>query len=490
MKKIITIFALMSLGVASQAQQTYNFTQIFANKYIYSPAYAGQSENLKGFFHYRNQMVGFKGAPESMLFTLDKALPILRLGFGLQAYNDKINIIARNGAMMSLSYNLPLATDQALRFGLGVGFVTNGVDQGRIQATDPSEVTAFSNIRSVTSFNSDFGLTYSRKQLDVAFSASNLFNRSTVSDNRNIPFTQVPVYSLLVKHKFVVSQTVNFEPWAVARTAQGLPVTANLAALFRWKEILMAGLTYDINSNVGATMGLQYDDLYFGYNYGYPTNILNTLSGGIHEISVGFTFKSRKLKTPEASFAGPNSDSAGTYINQPRIKNNRNNDNNNYYNGGVQRVAADTTYHVIMFKEGEDIEALRKLFMGDHKLYVESKERQSITVDETKLDELERIESVKGLKDHADAFFTLFPNGKADIVIAAHKTVEQAKAYQKQIKRVSNLNTFLVKSKGGEFFYVVTNQVYSFKEANAEIKKIKKLGLENYIFGNIWLFGE
>jgi type IX secretion system PorP/SprF family membrane protein len=488
MKKYIYSGLISLCALVAQAQQTANFTQIFNNQYLFSPAYAGQSSETKAFFHYRNQMLGFKGAPEIMMFTIDKAIPVLKTGLGLQLFKDKTNVYNRSGANLSLNYQLPVATDQKLRFGMSFGAANTSIDLNQIVG----DVNEFNGIRSITSFNADMGLTYSRKQLDIAFAATNVFNMKSFSEYSDLKYIQNPVYALLAKTQVAINQDFKFEPWAVVKTSQGLPFQASLMAIFKYRNLLSGGLTYDSKSSVGATVGISYDDFSFGYNYGYPTSILSTISGGIHEVSVGFTFRSRKPKTVDGTFIPENPDSL-VYVKYPekQVKENKSN-NGKGVNVTVQNNVAksDTTYHVIVFPEGEDMESLKKMFMGDHKTYLESSEKASITVDETKLDELERIEGVKGLKDHTDAFFTLFPNGKADIVIAAHKTIEHAKAYQKSLKRFAKLNTFLVKSKGEQFYYVVTNQVYSFKEANAEIKKLKKLGLENYIYGNIWLFGE
>lgn len=488
MKKYIYSGLLSLCALVAQAQQTANFTQIFNNPYLYSPAYAGQTSETKAFFHYRNQMLGFKGAPEIMMFTIDKAIPVIKTGIGLQLFKDKTNIYSRSGANISLNYQLPLATDQKIRFGMSFGAANTSIDLSQVVG----DVNDFNGIRSITSYNSDMGLTYSYKKYDVALAASNLFNMNALSQYSDLKYIQNPVYSLLLKTQYRVNADINFEPWVVLKTAQGLPLQASLATIFKYRNLIAAGLTYDSKSSVGATVGITYDDFSFGYNYGYPTSILSTISGGIHEVSVGFTFRSRKPKTVDGAYVPANPDSL-IYVQYPekQVKENKSG-NGKGVNVTVQNNVSksDTTYHVIVFQEGEDMESLKKMFMGDHKTYIESTEKASITVDETKLDELERIEGVKGFKDHPDAFFTLFPNGKADIVIAAHKTIEHAKAYQKSLKRFAKLNTFLVKSKGEQFYYVVTNQVYSFKEANAEIKKLKKLGLENYIYGNIWLFGE
>lgn len=482
MKKYIytSLISLFTLSVS--AQQTSNYSQIYNNQYLFSPAYAGQTSETKAYFHYRNQMLGFKGAPESMMFTIDKAIPVIKTGIGFQLFRDNTNIFSRKGANLSLNYQLPIATNQKLRFGMSFGAASTSLDMNLVVGT----ADEFSAVRAITSFNSDAGLTYSYKRLDVGLAATNLFNMNQFSDYSNLKYLQNPVYSLLLKTQADLNPDFKFEPWLIVRTSQGLPFQGSAAAIFKWKNLISAGLNYDSRSSVGATAGITYDDFSFGYNYGYPTSILSTVSGGIHEVSVGFTFRSRKPKTVDGAFIPENPDSL-IYVKYPQKNTEQKNTQNYNYN---QTPKTDTTYHVIVFKEGDDLEKLKKLFMNDYQSFKESKDANAGTIDETRLAELEQIEMSKGTKDHELAFNTLFPNGKADIIIAAHKTIDQAKAYQKQIKRVANLNTHLVRSKGEQFYYVVTSQVFSFKEANAEIKKIKRLGLENYIYGNIWLFNE
>jgi len=480
MKKIIYTGLL---GLASQlvvAQQTFNFNQYFNNPYLFSSAYAGRSENPSIWLHHRNQMLGVKGAPTTSLVTVDRALPDFKIGMGLQAYVDNSNIFQRTGATASFSYNLPIANEQYLRFGLGAGVVSNAINYNYVQATDISEIQAFYNIKPVMSFNSDFGLVYVRKQLDVAIAGSNLFNKQAYGDKTQLSYVQKPVYSLLAKYKFPINENWTISPWLNAKTSQGLPITGNLTVLLNWKDKFYAGPTYDARSAVGAAVGIKYNDYKFGYNYGYPTGILAKVSAGIHEISLSFTFRHT------------NSDLADTMKLQPRVRNNssRNGNANVVVNNNLAQK--DTTVHIVVFKNengqeasGVNVDALKKILMGD-KLTIEPKITNG-KIDEKNLERLAAIEKEKGKTGHPEAFNTIYPFGKADVVIAAFLKFENAKALQKAAQR-HGLQTSIIKN--DFMFYNSTKEVTGFVEALEEVNRLKKLNLPDLIYGSIWLYGK
>ena len=106
MKKYLYTSLVCLLALSVNAQQTSNYSQIYTNQYLYSPAYAGQSSETKAFFHYRNQMLGFKGAPESMMFTIDKAIPVIKTGIGFQLFKDNTNVLFQGSDCIFIMFSM------------------------------------------------------------------------------------------------------------------------------------------------------------------------------------------------------------------------------------------------------------------------------------------------------------------------------------------------------------------------------------------------
>ena len=60
-----------------------------------------------------------------------------------------------------------------------------------------------------------------------------------------------------------------------------------------YRNKIWAGITYGIKSNIGLNAGIKYDMFTMGYVYEYALSQLATISGGGHEILVGYNFGKR-----------------------------------------------------------------------------------------------------------------------------------------------------------------------------------------------------
>jgi hypothetical protein len=116
---------------------------------------------------------------------------------------------------------------------------------------------------------------------------------------------------------------------------------------------------------------------------------------------------------------------------------------------------------------GVDVDAFKKILLGD-KLTIEPKITNG-KIDEKNLERLAAIEKEKGKTGHPEAFNTIYPFGKADVVIAAFLKFENAKALQKAAQR-HGLQTSIIKN--DFMFYNSTKEVTGFVEALEEVNKI------------------
>src|SRR3954465_7707739 len=108
MKKLFTKIAIAVAGFTgvAVAQQDPQFTQFMYNKLIYNPGYAGTSGAICGVAQFRQQWVGFAGAPQSIAIAGDMPLSGIPLGIGLTVMNDKIGPANTVFARLAGSYNI------------------------------------------------------------------------------------------------------------------------------------------------------------------------------------------------------------------------------------------------------------------------------------------------------------------------------------------------------------------------------------------------
>ena len=292
MKKIITLSIVLGITLVSFGQQIPKFTAVQANPYLINPAYAGFKDSTKFFLHYRNEMLGVRGGPNSALVSIDGHFKESNVGLGLNAFKDRVNIIDRDGFNLSYSYKLKMVNNQKLIFGLSAGAVHNSIAMSQIVAENPNELMMFNNYKPTTGFNADLGLVYGIQNLEVGFSVANLLNRSTFGKN-DFSFEQKQTYFISGMYHFNITTELISRTSVVFRGSQGMPMRFDANAVVSYKDKMWAGFTYGLNSNAGISAGVNYENFSFGYIYEYPISSLHLASGGSNEIFIGYTIPNR-----------------------------------------------------------------------------------------------------------------------------------------------------------------------------------------------------
>lgn len=119
MKKLVfTFFITMAACVALNAQQESHFTQFMYNKLYLNPGYAGARGVPSLTAIYRNQWVGFDGAPQSLLASFNGPFLSKRVGVGVTVSHHKIGLQRDLFASVAYSYDLVAQEQMSLRIGL------------------------------------------------------------------------------------------------------------------------------------------------------------------------------------------------------------------------------------------------------------------------------------------------------------------------------------------------------------------------------------
>ena len=75
-------------------------------------------------------------------------------------------------------------------------------------------------------------------------------------------------------------------------------------------------------------------------------------------------------------------------------------------------------------------------------------------------------------------------------VAGAYFKIEDAKAYQRMLKRESGIETKVVSREDRKFFFVYTKSFDNLKAARQEIEKLKTGTLKDTINGNFWVYSK
>jgi type IX secretion system PorP/SprF family membrane protein len=296
MKKLIVLLIVFSF-VKAFSQQVPLYSQYMFAKYPYNPAVAGSDDRFIATIGYRNQWMGFEGAPVTGLFTVQGPLGG-GSSIGAMVYSDKLGATERMGLMPGYSYRVFLNGDVSLSFGIQAGiiqYVVNGDELTTREAYDP----VVPGFKSKALFgDASFGMYLKGKSYYLGISVPQLLNGSVSlnSDFQNIHD------GLLQRHLFAMggvnieaSENLYIEPSILLKSVQAAPIQMDVNCRFVFHNIWWVGASYRTRSAVALLAGFEISDMVFlGYSFDYSTNEISSVSDGSHEVFLGIRFKGKE----------------------------------------------------------------------------------------------------------------------------------------------------------------------------------------------------
>jgi type IX secretion system PorP/SprF family membrane protein len=464
MKKLLLLTTICVWTFTAKAQQIPSYGQYFVNPFLYNPAMAGAEESTRIFTLFRNQWAGIPGAPESQALTVDGPVNN-KVGLGVTFYNDVNNIISRFGGLGTYRYRVPLAKDHTLSMGLSLGFSRTKIYFDRLHAEDPFDQAILDNFDNGTSFDGNFGLSYSHKRLRVGLSALQLFqnqvNFSNDAGDRNIGYKLLRHYLVSAQYAFFTRDgNAKIEPIVLLKSAQGLPIQMDLNLMATYKKNYWAGATWKMNSAMAFSLGtFLYDRITLGYSYEFATTKFATYNNGSHEVVVGFTFNK--------SSGGSSYKSSGDYSELSRQNKEQYEliDQIKQDNDGIKSNVAENQKTIEAQKQ--EIERLQT----------------EIRKDRQEIDSVIRVSRVNVQEEKFDS-----ETGNYYIVVGAMKTMRGAKAFQQILRRELNEETSIVQKSNGSYFFIYTHEVTNKNEALQELGRLKKINSKDLFVGDPWLY--
>ncbi len=315
-KSIKTIALLVVFQIISNlihAQQERHYTQFFVNKMSINPAYAGEDEIGSITAIYRNQWLGFDGAPQSQLVTLNTPLFSSRVGFGLGLYHSKIGLFETWDASMAYSYDLINRNNRSLRIGVQGSVRNFNIDNTdpSIIITDPSDPSLLNIDGSKYYGNFGMGLYLNINKFYFGVSSPRVFgNTIGVNTTANITAKEVPHMYLMTGLTIPASPNIDVQTNVLGKYVNGAPFNMDVNVNFIFSKAFTLGAGYRTggdkygDSIEGIVQYLFSKKIGIGVAYDYTlSEISNVASGSIEGLlRVNFTNNKNNLKNPRFFF--------------------------------------------------------------------------------------------------------------------------------------------------------------------------------------------
>jgi len=286
---IVALCGFAALQQQLHAQQKPVFSQYMFNPLAINPAFAGTQNNLSVAALYRDQWINMDGAPKTMTFTANTALPKKNIGVGLTIYRDQIGVHSDLGVFLSYAYHLKLKKDRMISLGLQGGFSNLRSDFSSLRLKDPND-PHLTGVISNLDPNFGMGLFFQNKQWYAGLSVPYIVNTKFFQDQDIISDARAKRYYFLAAGRlFDINNRLQVKPEVLIRIQEGAPMGADFNTKFILDRKVAFGASYRSGDAVIGTFEFEMNDNFrLGYAYEYTLSRLRDFTQGTHEIMINY----------------------------------------------------------------------------------------------------------------------------------------------------------------------------------------------------------
>ncbi len=296
MKKIIKLFiclAFLSVG-RCHAQQEAMYTQYMFNQLVLNPAYTGIHEDMSMTVLFREQWVGFEGAPSTQIMSVHTPLGIGPVSLGGMFVRDQIGASTSNGAYLSSAYRIHLTDQTKMSFGLQANLSHYQFDP-KGGTYDPVVAAGQGNL---VKPNFGSGAMLHSDKFYIGLGIPHLINQTLTSTETNLNLTRIRHIFFTAGYVFPIHENLLIKPNMLLKSVKGSPMQLDLNVNALLQNILWVGFSYRSKDSFDALIQLQIGpSLQFGYGFDfYTTTDIRKVSQGSHELMVSYIIRLTRMK--------------------------------------------------------------------------------------------------------------------------------------------------------------------------------------------------
>jgi type IX secretion system PorP/SprF family membrane protein len=255
-----------------------------------NPAYCGTQGPLTVNLAYRNQWVGFEGAPVSQLLTVQTSLFKNKIGLGCTLLNDKVGPLKQVLPAIDVAYKIQTSTSSYLSFGLKTGGQFVNLNISNLKLMDANDPMFAEDVKPQNQLFIGSGLYFQSKKIQLGVSAPRLW----VQDRSNYYSAKQHVYGL-ASIKFNLHEHWIWKPSTLIKVPVDAPIQYYIQNTFIYNKKIAAGILYRSGDAIGANIGLFIGKkLLFSYAFDWSFNNTTTVyNSGTHELLFRFSLKDK-----------------------------------------------------------------------------------------------------------------------------------------------------------------------------------------------------
>jgi type IX secretion system PorP/SprF family membrane protein len=289
MRKIIIIFIELLVSLVAYSQQFPFMEGYSVNTFNLSPAYAGIHNSKTLFMDYRSDWSGISGGPITYQLSYNDKFRD-RVGLGGRFIYDKTDIFKQTLILGTYTYEVHIAREQSVNFGLSMGFYKNSIDLSKY-FNDPTYVLdnalIYGRNKSKLKFATDISALYRNNHVEAGILFSNLMFGTVRYHIADMSYKPLKNYLLHASYLFNLDNRWSVKPTIIFRGGQNIPVQMEIASDFTWNKRFWGTMLFRTGGIFGIGFGGEvYDGILINYSHDLNTNVmLNTF--GSNQLSLG-----------------------------------------------------------------------------------------------------------------------------------------------------------------------------------------------------------
>lgn len=302
MKKLLVILAVV-VGFGGQAQNQFHIGQYAIHQPFLNPASMGTFDDINMALVYKNQWVGFEGAPHLGGFNFNMPLGTKKSHFiGLNAIMDNVGINSSTDISLSYAYKIKTGDNSRLIFALSSSLNLVKADLDNVNTIDANDPLYTTNSPTFALPNFKFGSYFYRNNFYVGFVVPNILQNRVIESNGD-PMGEVKFnpsnmhYYLHGGYKWRIKDKHDVIFSTLLKQVAGSPLQVDFNINTMFKDRFGIGLSYRSSNELMANLQLYIvPQLLLSYGYEYGFSALNDFYSGTHEVMLIYRLRAKNAQ--------------------------------------------------------------------------------------------------------------------------------------------------------------------------------------------------
>lgn len=278
------------------AQNQINMTQYMVHQPLINMAAIGSYDNLNGALMHRQQWVGFDGAPNTSMLSVNSPLKGKNFHIGGVFMQDRIGANQRTTFDLGFAYRMQLNEKNYLSLALSGGADHMVSDYSDLYLNDVDDPN-FPN-GSVSSFQPDFGFGayFFSEKYYVGLSIPSLLRSANLYPERELVIPEDFHYYLQAGYQFRLNDDFDLGISTLVKTVLGSPIQYDVNVQPFFRDIVGLGLSYRSSHDIAGILTLNINESFtVSYSYDLGFSEFSAYHRNTHEVMLIYRRPAREM---------------------------------------------------------------------------------------------------------------------------------------------------------------------------------------------------